>query len=65
VPREGAGGVVGVVLVVPVELGPEELELDPDAALAIAAPPPTRAPVAATVVSRDLSRISDSPPCGL
>jgi hypothetical protein len=53
-----------VVLVVVCELvDPEDVEVDPpDAALAMAAPPPTRPAVTASVVMMDLSRICDSPP---
>jgi hypothetical protein len=61
------GGVAGLLLDVVVVLCepvvPDDVEVEPpEAAFAIAAPPPTRAPVRATVVMRGLSRMSVSPP---
>jgi hypothetical protein len=42
---------------------PDDVEVEPpEAAFAIAAPPPTRAPVTARVVMRGLIRMSVSPP---
>jgi hypothetical protein len=58
----GLGLGAGVVVWVPeLPVEPDD-PVVPDAAFAIAAPPPTRAPVTASVVSVDLRCMSGSPP---